>query len=77
MENFWKEELNLSDILFKDGCGLSRLNLASPYSINSLLNYQIQSNTFSTFLKSLPVAGVSVNLKYIGSNTAIEGKFIG
>ena len=77
LENFWKEELNISNIIFKDGCGLSRLNLASPYSINSLLNYQIQSNTFLTFLNSLPVAGVSGTLKYIGSNTAVEGKFIG
>ena len=77
LENFWKEELNISNILFKDGCGLSRLNLASPCSINSLLNYQIQSNTFLTFLNSLPVAGVSGTLKYIGSNTAVEGKFIG
>tara|TARA_Y200000002_G_scaffold378235_1_gene385204 strand:+ start:2235 stop:3647 length:1413 start_codon:yes stop_codon:yes gene_type:complete len=77
LESFWKEELNLDEIIFKDGCGLSRLNLASPCSINSLLIYQINSNTFPDFLKSLPAAGVSGTLKYIGNNTAIEGNFIG
>ena len=77
LESFWKEKLNLEEIIFKDGCGLSRLNLASPYSINSLLINQIKSNTFPDFLKSLPAAGVSGTLKYIGNNTAIEGNFIG
>ena len=78
LEDFWKDKLGVSSIVFKDGCGLSRMNLSTPHSFNKLMNYQLnQSSVKEAFFNSLPVSGKSGTLKYIGNNTILEGKFIG
>lgn len=79
LELFWKEKLGLTDFTFKDGSGLSRHNLSSPNLFNHFLNFQLNSKPFikETFLNSLPVAGVSGTLKFLGEGTPIEGNFIG
>ena len=79
LELFWKDKLGLNDFKFIDGSGLSRLNLSSPNLFNQLLNFQLNSkpNIKETFLNSLPVAGISGTLRYLGEGTPIEGKFIG
>ena len=78
LQDFWKDKLRISGIVFKDGCGLSRMNLTSPSSLNKLLNYQLnQSSVMEAFFNSLSVSGKSGTLKYIGVNTLLEGKFIG
>jgi D-alanyl-D-alanine carboxypeptidase/D-alanyl-D-alanine-endopeptidase (penicillin-binding protein 4) len=79
LELFWKEKLGLTDFTFKDGSGLSRLNLSSPNLFNQLLYFQLNSKLYikETFLNSLPIAGVSGTLKYLGDGTPIEGNFIG
>lgn len=77
LENYWKEQLPSNDFVFMDGCGLSRLNLASPASFNQLLTYQLQSDNLKVFLETLPVFGTSGTLKYMGDGTIIEGNFIG
>ena len=43
------------------------------------LNFQLNSKPLikETFLNSLPVAGVSGTLKFLGEGTPIEGNFIG
>lgn len=76
---FWKSKLGTNDFTFKDGSGLSRLNLSSPNLFNQLLNFQLNSKSIikETFLNSLPVAGVSGTLKSLGKGTVIEGRFIG
>ena len=79
LELFWKDKLGLNDFKFKDGSGLSRLNLSSPNLFNQLLYFQLNSKPYikETFLNSLPIAGVSGTLKYLGDGTSIEGNFIG
>ena len=79
LELFWKEKLGLTDFTFKDGSGLSRLNLSSPNLFNQLLYFQLNSKPYikETFLNSLPIAGVSGTLKFLGDGTPIEGNFIG
>ena len=79
LELFWKEKLGLTYFTFKDGSGLSRLNLSSPNLFNQLLYFQLNSKPYikETFLNSLPIAGISGTLKYLGDGTPIEGNFIG
>tara|TARA_B100001287_G_scaffold261698_1_gene250991 strand:- start:43606 stop:45036 length:1431 start_codon:yes stop_codon:yes gene_type:complete len=81
MQKFWEEELNIyEDILFSDGSGLSRKNLTSAHSINKLLFYILNEFPLQLrdiFLSSLPKAGESGTLKYIGKETILSGKFIG
>jgi D-alanyl-D-alanine carboxypeptidase/D-alanyl-D-alanine-endopeptidase (penicillin-binding protein 4) len=76
---FWKRKLGSSAFTFKDGSGLSRLNLSSPILYNQLLSFQLNSKSLikETFMSSLPVAGISGTLKSLGNGTTIEGKFIG
>ena len=80
MQEYWKEILNISDIFFSDGCGLSRLNLISSNAINKLLLYnlnELKPNSRKVFISSLPVAGLSGTLKSLGKGTNISGNFIG
>jgi D-alanyl-D-alanine carboxypeptidase/D-alanyl-D-alanine-endopeptidase (penicillin-binding protein 4) len=81
LQKFWEEKLNIQgDILFSDGCGLSRKNLTSAHTINKLLLYILSDfplNLRNVFLSSLPVYGESGTLKYIGRGTTLEGKFKG
>ena len=76
---FWKRKLGSSAFTFKDGSGLSRLNLSSPNLYNQLLSFQLNSKSLikETFMSSLPIAGISGTLKSLGNGTTIEGKFIG
>ena len=46
IELFWKDKFGLNDFKFKDGSGLSRLNLASPNLFNKLLNFQLNSKPY-------------------------------
>jgi D-alanyl-D-alanine carboxypeptidase/D-alanyl-D-alanine-endopeptidase (penicillin-binding protein 4) len=81
MQDFWESEINISNqVLFADGCGLSRKNLTSSHAINQLLLYQLKNKSLiikDDFLNSLPEAGISGTLKYIGKGTLLEGNFIG
>ena len=39
LQLFWEDKLSLKEMIFKDGCGLSRLNLCSANAFNDLLLY--------------------------------------
>ena len=78
LELFWKDKFGLNNFKFKDGSGLSRLNLSSPNLFNQLLIFRLNSKPYikKTFLNSLPVSGVSGTLKYLGDGTSIEGTLL-
>ena len=79
MESYWSQSF-LNEVYFSDGSGLSRKNLVTPQAMNGLLVHIMKDfhpNEKECILGSLPVAGISGTLKYIGKKTAIEGNFIG
>ena len=55
LELFGRENLGLTDFTFKDGSGLSRLNLSSQNLFNQLLYFQLNSKPYikEIFLNSL------------------------
>ena len=81
MQEYWQEKINVkNEILFFDGSGLSRKNLTSANAMNQLLMYELNqsdSTDKSQFFTSLPVAGESGTLKYLGAGSEIRGNFTG
>ena len=79
MNDYWTNQLQLKHVFYTvDASGLSRKNLISPGIMNKLLIYIFNNNTLkSTFLSTLPKAGVSGTLKYLGIGSSIENHFIG
>ncbi len=63
-------------VVIYDGSGLSRLNLATPAALLALLEYMYRDELFSSFLNSLPVAGVDGTLKQRMQNTPAEGRVV-
>ena len=80
LQLFWEDKLGLKEMIFKDGCGLSRLNLSSANAFNDLLLYELEkklSNGEESFLKSLPISGKTGTLKYFGDESVFEEEFFG
>ena len=80
LQLFWENKLGLKEMIFKDGCGLSRLNLCSANAFNNLLIYQLDgkiSNGEESFFKSLPISGKTGTLKYFGDKLVFEEEFFG
>jgi len=80
LQLFWEDKLSLKEMIFKDGCGLSRLNLCSANAFNDLLLYELErkiSDGVESFLKSLPISGKTGTLKYFGDESVFQEKFIG
>jgi D-alanyl-D-alanine carboxypeptidase/D-alanyl-D-alanine-endopeptidase (penicillin-binding protein 4) len=79
MQSYWSGSF-LNEVYFSDGSGLSRKNLVTPQAMNRLLAYILNDfnlNEKECLMNSLPVAGISGTLKYLGKKTKIEGNFIG
>ena len=80
LQLYWEDKLSLNEMIFKDGCGLSRLNLCSANAFNDLLLYELErkiSNGEESFFKSLPISGKSGTLKYFGNESVFEEEFFG
>ena len=80
LQVFWEEKFGLKEMIFKDGCGLSRLNLCSANAFNHLLLYELEqklSKGKEMFFKSLPISGKSGTLKYFGDKSVFEDEFFG
>jgi len=80
LQLFWEEKFGLKEMIFKDGCGLSRLNLCSANAFNDLLLYELDqklSKGKEFFFKSLPISGKSGTLKYFGDESVFENEFFG
>ena len=63
-----------SSLSIRDGSGLSRLNLASPSQVVSLLAYMRTHEAFPCFYNSLSIAGVDGTLRNRMKKTAAEGR---
>ncbi len=72
---FWKSKgMDTDGFYIFDGSGLSRSDAVSPRHMVFVLNYMLnKSKNFAEFFESLPVAGKSGTLKYVGNNTSAEG----
>ena len=80
LQLFWEDKLSLKEMIFKDGCGLSRMNICSANAFNDLLLYELErkiSDGEESFLKSLPISGKTGTLKYFGDESVFQEKFIG
>ena len=80
LQLFWEDKLSLKEMIFKDGCGLSRLNLCSANAFNDLLLYELErklSNGKESFFKSLPISGKTGTLKNFGNELVFEEEFFG
>lgn len=73
--NFWKSKgMDTNGLHLWDGSGLSRLNSISAKQFVFLLKYmKNKSKYFAAFYNTLPEAGKSGTLKYLGRNTIIAG----
>jgi D-alanyl-D-alanine carboxypeptidase/D-alanyl-D-alanine-endopeptidase (penicillin-binding protein 4) len=73
--NFWQiKGMDINGLHIVDGSGLSRLNLISARQFIFLLKYmKKQSKNSDAFINTLPVAGKSGTLKYLGRGTILEG----
>ena len=80
LQLFWEDKLSLKEMIFKDGSGLSRMNICSPNAFNDLLLYELErkiSDGEESFLKSLPISGKTGTLKYFGDESVFQEKFFG
>ena len=81
MSNYWSKKLNNTDkFMMVDGCGLSRKNSISPSLMNDLLSYMFNyenKKVKNDFIASLPIAGKTGTLKYLGDGTLLENNFFG
>ncbi|MFH0733904.1 MAG: D-alanyl-D-alanine carboxypeptidase/D-alanyl-D-alanine-endopeptidase [bacterium] len=64
--------INIDNLLFSDGSGLSCLDWVTPKQIVNLLSYMYKSNQFKAFFNSLPIAGRDGTLADRMKNTAAE-----
>lgn len=72
--SFWEYKgMDVDGLNIHDGCGLSRSNSVTANQLVFLLKYMKKSKNFSIFYKSLPIAGKSGTLSYIGRNTSAQG----
>jgi serine-type D-Ala-D-Ala carboxypeptidase/endopeptidase (penicillin-binding protein 4) len=63
-----------SEVLFEEGSGLSRNNLATPDATVTLLQFMARHASSNIFFESLPVAGVDGTLQQRLRSTAAQGK---
>ncbi len=81
MQKYWLKTLK-SDEKFTmvDGCGLSRKNAISPSLMNDLLTHMYKSETpniKNDFIATLPLAGKTGTLRYLGDGTILQNNFYG
>lgn len=72
-EIFREIGLNPENIVMVDGSGLSHQNMTTPKQIVTLLKYLYNSDYFSVFVNSLPIAGIDGTLGNRMKNTRAEG----
>jgi D-alanyl-D-alanine carboxypeptidase/D-alanyl-D-alanine-endopeptidase (penicillin-binding protein 4) len=69
-----KAGIKKDEVLFDEGSGLSRNNLATPNATVALLEFAARRPWSETFIQALPVAGVDGTLRERMKGTAAEGK---
>jgi len=74
MNQFWSKKINSKGLYINDGSGLSRSNAMSPSHYVEMLRYIYKSKNYTTFLSSLPVAGMSGTLGKVCSGQDGQGR---
>ena len=66
VEEDWFESIGIdpSSIFIRDGSGLSRHNLVTPFQIATILRTMKYSKNYQSYKKSLPIGGIDGTLKY-------------
>ena len=81
MQSYWLKTLNRDDkFSMVDGCGLSRKNSISPSLMTDLLSHMynnVNQNIKNDFIETLPIAGKSGTLRYLGDGTILQNNFYG
>ncbi len=73
VRNFWiNKGVNLDGFAMEDGCGLSRKNKISTHQLAEILRALKTEKSFTSFEKSLPVAGKSGGMASILNGTIAE-----
>lgn len=71
---YWKKKgLDMTGFYLNDGSGLSRYNAISASHFTDILYKMKSSKSYSTFEKSLPVAGKSGTLSHLCKGTTAQG----
>ncbi len=71
----WKEKgIDLTGFHMADGSGLARTNTVTARQMTLILYHAAKSTHFAAFSKSLPIAGQSGTMRFIGRGTASEGR---
>ncbi len=72
---FWQSKgMDIDGMHIYDGSGLSRSDAITARQLIFMLKYMRKSKNFKAFYNSLPVAGKSGTLRYIGRKTSAEGR---
>ena len=74
LEQYWKNKINTSGLQINDGSGLSRTNAISANHFTQYLAYMSKSKYSSTFVASLPIAGVSGTLRNVCKGQAGQNR---
>lgn len=76
IKNFWTNKgMDTDGFFMKDGSGLSRYNAVTAHQLTFIFNYmKHKGRYFKAFYNSLPVAGKTGTLKYLGKGTNAEGR---
>lgn len=69
VKRFWSSKINTQGLYVNDGSGLSRHNAISAFHLTEMLKYMTKSKYYKSFYSSLPIAGKSGTMKYIGRST--------
>lgn len=71
---YWKKKgVDMTGFYMNDGCGLSRANAISAHHFTDILYKMKSSKSYSSFEKSLPVAGKSGTLSGLCKGTKAQG----
>ncbi len=72
--DFWKTKgMDTDGMHIHDGSGLSRSDAITAKQLVFMLRYMQKSKNYKVFYNSLPVAGKSGTLKYVGRKTSAAG----
>lgn len=73
--DFWSRKgIDTEGLYLSDGSGLSRFDAVSASHMVAILTAMYNGKNSATFLKTLPVAGKSGTLSYIGKGTSAQGR---
>jgi len=78
LRRYWRKHTAKQGMQLYDACGLSRYNAITAGQFTDILAYMQDSSSASEmFFQSLPVAGESGTLEYMGRGTALTGNMRG